>query len=332
MPSARRLLLRPEAAAVAGTMLLLVGFNLTSPLFLTAQTFQSITSMAAELGIEAIGVTLLMIGGHFDLSIGATLGASSYLAVWLINDVNVAPFLAFALALLAGAGFGLVNGLIVTRTHLHSFVVTLGTSLIFRGLLTIWTAGFPIQVTLPDDMTSALAGQQLGGFRMSLVWLGGVAILATFILLRTRLGNWIFAVGQNPQAARNLGVPVEAVTVVLFAICGACGALAGLIQVARFGSIDALRGSGTELTCIAITVIGGTLLTGGYGSAIGTVFGAIIFSMMELGLVLAGVPGYYFSVFVGLVLILSVFANSSLQVGVSHIHLGLPGRKGMGLP
>jgi simple sugar transport system permease protein len=312
----RSVLLRAETAAAAACLIILIGFSIASPLFLTKESFISITNLVAELGIISIGVTLLMIGGHIDLSIGAVVGISSYMAVYL-STLGLPPAVAFSGALAFSALLGLINGLLVVRTGLSSFIVTLGTMNVFRGLLTAWTGGFPVSTEIAEPMRSIISGPLLGGFRMSLVWFVLLVIAATILLLRTRFGNWVYAVGQNPDAARNLGVPVKRTTVSLFVMCSLCGGIAGLVQVARFQSVDALRGEGTELLAIAITVIGGTLLTGGYGSAIGSMFGALIFGMVQVGLVLVGAPGYYFKTLVGATLVAAVLINQTFTKVVS---------------
>jgi simple sugar transport system permease protein len=309
----RRLLLRPEPAALAATVLLTAVFSSLSPIFLTTETFVSIASVAAELGIVAIGMTLLMIGGQFDLSVGAIVGLTSFFVVSLINDYGVAPPVAFALALLMAAGLGLVNGLILVRARIHSFVVTLGTMLIYRGTLIALTGGFPITVSVPPELKTLAAGPVLPGrFQMSLLWFVLIGGAATFLLLRTRIGNWIQALGQNPLAARNLGVPVDRITVLLFIQCALLAGVTGVIQVARFNSVDANRGTGLELQAIAVTVIGGTLLSGGYGSAIGTMLGAVVFGMIQLGLVLARAPGYYFTTLQGVIVVVAVILNTTV--------------------
>ncbi|ABM55839.1 ABC transporter permease [Verminephrobacter eiseniae] len=309
----RSLLLRAETAAAAACLMTLVGFSIASPLFLSKESLISITNLVAELGIISIGVTLLMIGGHIDLSVGAVVGISSYMTVYF-SSIGLPPALAFLGALAISAALGLVNGLLVMRTGLGSFIVTLGTMHVFRGLLTAWTGGFPVSSDIAEPMRSIVSGALLpGGFRMSLVWFAMLVLGATFTLLRTRFGNWTYAIGQNPEAARNLGVPVERTTVALFVLCSLCGGIAGIVQVARFQSVDALRGEGAELLAIAITVIGGTLLTGGYGSAIGSMFGALIFGMVQVGLVLVGAPGYYFKTLVGATLVGAVLVNQSFS-------------------
>ena len=310
---ARRVMLRPEATALAAVVVLFIVFTILSPqLFPTKLTYISLMSVAAELGIVSIGVTLLMIGGHFDLSVGAALGLSSYVAVVLMRDYAMPPILAAPAAIVVGAALGAINGALVVRFRIHSFVVTLGTMLIWRGVLIALTGGFPMTVTVPSAFKDIMSGPLLDGFRMSMFWFFLIGALGTFLLARTRFGNWIQARGQNEQAARNLGVPVDRVTITLFMLTSALGAVAGVIQVARFSSVDALRGEGMELQAVAVTVIGGTLLSGGYGSVIGTILGAITFGMIQVGLVLAGAPGHFFRTLTGVIVVGAVILNTAV--------------------
>jgi simple sugar transport system permease protein len=309
--AARRIMLRPEATSIAAVVILFVVFTILSPeLFPTRLTYISIMAVAAELGIVSIGVTLLMIGGHFDLSVGAVLGLSSYIAVVLMRDYAMSPLFAAPAAIVVGALLGAINGAIVVQFRIHSFVVTLGTMLIWRGVLIALTGGFPMTVAMPPAFKDAMSGPLLYGFRMSMVWFFLLGALGTMMLQRTRLGNWIQARGQNEQAARNLGVPVDRVTMILFMLTSSLAAIAGVIQVARFSSVDALRGEGVELQAVAVTVIGGTLLSGGYGSVVGTVLGAITFGMIQVGLVLAGAPGHFFRTLTGLIVVAAVILNT----------------------
>ncbi len=309
----RRFLLRPEATALAAVIVLFIVFTILSPeLFPTKLTYISFMSVAAELGIVSIGVTLLMIGGHFDLSVGAVLGLTSYVAVVLMRDYGMPPIVAAPAAVLAGAVLGAINGAIVVRFRIHSFVVTLGTMLIWRGVLIALTGGFPMTVPVPPEFKDIMAGPLLAGFRMSMLWFFVIGALGTFLLLRTRFGNWVQARGQNEQAARNLGVPVDRVTLILFMLASSLAAVSGVIQVARFSSVDALRGEGIELQAVAVTVIGGTLLSGGYGSVIGTMLGAITFGMIQVGLVLAGAPGHFFRTLTGLIVVAAVILNTTV--------------------
>ena len=198
------------------------------------------------------------------------------------------------------------------RFRIHSFVVTLGTMLIWRGILIALTGGFPMTVEIPQafkDLDGRAAARRLPD--------------VDALVHRHRPARDLPADphpvrqldagrGQNPQAARNLGVPVDRVTVILFMIASALAAVPGVIQVARFASVDALRGEGMELQAVAVTVIGGTLLSGGYGSVVGTVLGAITFGMIQVGLVLAGAPGHLFRTLTGLIVVAAVILNTDV--------------------
>jgi simple sugar transport system permease protein len=309
----RRFMLRPEATSLAAVIILYIIFTALSPqLFPTKLTYVSIMSVASELGIVSVGVTLLMIGGHFDLSVGAVLGLTSYIVVVLMRDYGVPSVIATVVAVIAGAALGAANGALVVRFRVHSFVVTLGTMLIWRGVLISLTGGFPMTVAIPAEFKAIMSGPLLGGFRMSMLWFFLIGALGTFLLARTRFGNWVQARGQNEQGARNLGVPVDRVTIVLFMLTSALAAVSGVIQVARFSSVDALRGQGMELQAVAVTVIGGTLLSGGYGSVIGTVLGAVTFGMIQVGLVLAGAPGHFFQTLTGAIVVAAVILNTGV--------------------
>lgn len=304
----RSLLLRPELTAVGGFILALGVFSVLSPLFLARETAITVASTAAELGIVAVCVTLLMIGGNFDLSVGAIIGMSGYGVLFGLQS-GLSPGMAIVVGLASGVVVGIINGLLKVTTNLHSFIITLGMMLIVRSGLAVAVQGVPTKLNLDPEWAAILAGPNLAGLRMSLVWFILLTVLATVFLLRTRYGNWTFAMGQNRTAAENLGVPVRALTVLLFAISGFGAALLGVIQAARFDSVDASRGFGVELYVIAVIVIGGTSLFGGYGSAVGTMLGAGTFAMIQSGLVLSGAPGFYFEGAVGISLFLAVFLN-----------------------
>ena len=324
----RRLMLRPELASLGGLAIAFTAFSLATPLFLTKANFVSFSGLAAQFGIVAIGVTLLMIGGHFDLSVGAIVGLSGWAMFLFGQQLGFPPAVTVLCALLFGTLLGFINGVIQVNTGLSSFIVTLATALMYRGFLTMQTSGFPVVIRFPDSYADLLSGPVLGGFRMSLLWFLLAAVVATLFLQRTRTGNWVFAIGQNSEAARNLGVPVRRTTVLLFSISGFTSAMAGVIMAVQYFSIDANRGMGWELYAIAIAVIGGTLLTGGYGSVMGSVLGAFLYASVSGGLLLVGLQGYWVQVFVGVVLLAAVLINRVLvarlaTLGESGQHAGL---------
>jgi simple sugar transport system permease protein len=181
--------------------------------------------------------------------------------------------------------------------------------LIVRSILAVSVRGTTAHLQMDPAWEQWIAGPNLAGFRMSLSWFVLLALVATVFLLRTRTGNWTYAMGQNKEAARNLGVPVGALTIFLFMVSGFGAALLGVVEAARFDSVDATRGIGLEFYVIIVVVVGGASLFGGYGSAIGTLLGAIFYGALQAGLVLSRAPGYYFDGFIGAGLFIAVFLN-----------------------
>ena len=226
------------------------------------------------------------------------------------------PAIAATLALCLVIGF--LNGYAVVRTGLPSFIVTLATLFIVRGLTITSARGLTRRTQLGglDDVPGyesariLFGSDPLAGFRVSILWWVGVASLATWVLLRSPYGNWIFGAGGKAEAARNVGVPVARVKIGLFMTTALCAGLVAILQAVRFTGADALRGQLQEFYAIIAVVIGGTLLTGGYGSVIGAAFGALIFGMVRQGIVMAGVDADWFQVVLGGMLLLAVFVNT----------------------
>ena len=318
--TARGLLIgRPETGALFGAAAMFVVFAFIAP---SSDTFTSrislagLASITAELGIIAMAVTLLMIAGHFDLSVGSVLGFSSFIVADLIIHHGVNGWVSAAIAVLIALGIGLVNGILVVVTRIPSFIVTLGTLLIWRGVLFGISGGQPAEVPQENFIFKIFSYRftsgPLQGYQVSLLWFLAVIAVLTFLLLRTRFGNWIFASGGNERAARSMGVPVDRVWLVLFLITAAASCLTGLIQVGRFGVVEATRGQGIELQAIAAAVIGGARLNGGYGSVLGAALGALMIAMIQQGLVLSGFASYWLNVAIGALLITAVVVNQVL--------------------
>jgi simple sugar transport system permease protein len=323
----RQVLVRPEMGAVAGAIGVWIYFAIVAGDrgFLSMRGTANYLEVAAHLGILAVAVSLLMIGGEFDLSIGSTIGACgmilALLAVEYGWNIWLSALVSLGFALLLGA----FNGVLVLRTGLPSFIVTLGTLLAIRGVtigITRNVTGRTVVSGLDDvpgyeAIRSVFAKNvEIGGapFSVAILWWFGVAAVATWVLMRTSFGNWIFGVGGNVQAARNIGVPVGFVKIVLFMGTAAAAWLVAVIQVLDAKSADVVRGGGSEFTAIIAAVIGGTLLTGGYGSAIGAVFGALIYGMVKQGIVFAGVdPGWEDAV-LGAMLVIAVLVNRYIRV------------------
>ncbi len=317
----RRWLTRPDLAAVAGAILVFAFFALVAgdSGFLTGAGTASYLEVAAQLGIVAVPVAMLMIAGEFDLSVGSMVGAAGMIIGIAISEIGWPLWAAVLLSFVVALGVGFFNGYVVIKTGLPSFIVTLGMLFALRGL----TIGFArlltgrTQIGIGDAsagsvLTSIFAGS-IGDFSASILWWLALALLGTWVLQRTVFGNWIFGAGGDAIAARNVGVPVNRVKISLFMCTALSAALLAAIQVLDAGSADVLRGELVELQAIAAAVIGGVLLTGGYGSVVGALFGALIFGMVQQGIFFTGVSTDWFQVFVGVMLLVAVLFNNFIR-------------------
>jgi simple sugar transport system permease protein len=268
-----------------------------------------------------------MISGEFDLSVGSVLALSGILVMFMVNAGLPVP-IAVVIMLILGVAIGLLNGLIVVKLGIPSFIVTLAAMLFWRGVILVITKGFPVSFNLDRSTATHVQVPFLeifsyrfeNGFNISVLWSIGVAVMLTLILQRTRFGNWIFATGGNKLAAIQAGVPVNRVKLILFGLTAGLASLAGIIQMSRLGDVDPLRAELIELRAIAAIVVGGTLLFGGYGSILGTVFGVLLIGIVGQGLVMAGVPGTLFEGFLGVLIVVGVIINTMAQrraLGVS---------------
>jgi simple sugar transport system permease protein len=341
-----KIMRRPELGALAGLILVTIFFLSTadSSMF-TLAGVMNILSPASQLGILAIAAALLMIGGEFDLSIGSMVAFTGLVFGSFVTVTGWPLLLAIAATFVVAAILGGLNGQIVIRTRLPSFIVTLAFLFILRGLSLVglkWATGGSTQMrgigaqsgedivreifsgTALEGLFSWLAAHDMiakfpngtptvTGVPVSILWFIGFALVATWLLLRTRAGNWIFAAGGDANAARNSGVPVDRVKTSLFMLTACAAALVAILTVLDAGSTDARRGFQKEFEAIIAAVIGGCLLTGGYGSAIGAFFGAIIFGMVSIGLTYTRFDSDWFQVFLGAMLLLAVLFNNFIR-------------------
>ncbi|WP_424932728.1 ABC transporter permease [Amaricoccus macauensis] len=349
-PLVTRLMKRPELGAIAGVILVTIFFLITADgSMFTLSGFMNFMTPAAQLGILAIGAALLMIGGEFDLSIGSMVAFSGlFFGVCSVNW-GLPLILAIPATFVFAGLFGAINGTIVIRSGLPSFIVTLAFLFIFRGLslvgLKLSTGGSTQlrgvrEAVEGDFLTPFFSGDAFGpvfrglasmgvidtfnsgvpkvpGIPVEILWFLLLALLATYVLLRTPVGNWVFAAGGDRNAASNSGVPVNKVKITLFVITACCAALVAIITVIDAGSTDARRGFQKEFEAIIAAVIGGCLLTGGYGSAIGAFFGAIIFGMVVIGLTYTNFDQDWFQVFLGGMLLIAVLFNNAIRKRVT---------------
>ncbi|GAB2816547.1 ABC transporter permease [Alpinimonas psychrophila] len=317
---------RPEFGALIGAVVIYVMFAVvdTTGQFATLQGTAGWTDFAAPIGIIAVFVALLMIAGEFDLSTGVMVGTSGLLLGILVSQFGWAIWPAIGFTLVFAAGIGLMNGLLVIKTGLPSFIVTLATFFVLKGANLAVTKGFTGSVRVSnidqgagfEDARKIFATTfDLGGaqFQITVVWWIIVTILATWLLTKTTFGNWIFASGGDANAARNAGVPVNRTKVTLFVMTSVAAALVGIMLALRLNGMQAGQGVGQEFYYIIAAAVGGTLLTGGSGSAIGASIGAAIMGLAAIGIPFALWDQDWVSTFLGVILFSAVLVNSFIS-------------------
>jgi simple sugar transport system permease protein len=315
-----RLLARPEIGALVAAIVLFIFFLAMAPAFRSAESFATVLYQASTYGIVAVGVGMLMIGGEFDLSAGVVVFSAGLLNAMICWNLGINLWVGALLSLAFALLIGFLNGYLVMRTGIPSFLITLGTFFILQGANLGVTKVVTGSVSSPD--ISKIDGyDSLGKIFASSFKIGGVTIwgtviwwflfvaLSAWILQRTRIGNWIFAVGGNAASARAVGVPVNRVKIGLFMTVAFLGWFDGMHFLYRFNTLQANNGVGDEFLFIIAAVVGGTLLTGGFGNAIGVAIGAFIFGMTSLGIVYAGWDPNWFKAFLGVMLLLAVMVN-----------------------
>ncbi|MFG3497006.1 ABC transporter permease [Streptomyces sp. NPDC047928] len=317
----RRLLGRPELGSVVGAVAVFLFFAIVADGFLRASSFGTVLYAASTIGIMAVPVALLMIGGEFDLSAGVLVTTGALISSMVSYQLTANVWVGVLVSLLVTVAVGVFNGVVLTRTRLPSFIVTLGTFLMLTGLnlgFTKLISGTVSTKTIADmegfASAQALFASQftVGGvdLKATVLWWFALVALATWILLRTRFGNWIFAVGGNADAARAVGVPVRRTKIGLYMGVGFCAWVSGQHLLFSFDVVQSGEGVGNELIYIIAAVIGGCLITGGYGSAIGSAVGAFIFGMTSKGIVYAEWNPDWFKFFLGAMLLLATLLNA----------------------
>ncbi|MEV7085009.1 ABC transporter permease [Streptomyces sp. NPDC093085] len=317
---AHRLLGRPEIGALIGAVAVYLFFFAVAPTFRQLDSLSTVLYQSSTIGIMALAVALLMIGGEFDLSAGVGVITSALTASMVAFQLSMNVWVGVLVALVVSLAVGAFNGFLLVKTGLPSFLVTLGTFLMLQGAnlaVTKWITGNVATDSIRDmdgfDQANAVFSSEisLGGtsIRITVLWWIVFGVLATWILLRTKYGNWIFAVGGNQESARAVGVPVTFTKITLFMIVGFTAWFVGMHQLFAFNTVQSGEGVGNELLYIAAAVIGGCVLTGGYGSAFGPMVGAFMFGMVTQGIVYANWNPDWFKFFLGAMLLVAVLLN-----------------------
>jgi len=319
-----RVMRRPEMGAFVAALTVLVFFSVITEDFLTAEGVGTWLNSASRFGIMAVAVALLMIGGEFDLSAGVMTGATGLFVGVVTTGYGLNIWVAVLVAFVIAVSIGAMNAVIVMRTGLPSFIVTLGTFFVLQGLDLALVKLVYGQVAVQGIRDVPYYGSvqpifggsfTLGEARLSVsvLWALLVIAVATYVLLRTRSGNWIFAVGGAQLSARQTGVPVLRTKMGLFMGSAGAGWLVGMISLFQSSTVQSSTGVGDEFIYIICAVVGGCLLTGGYGSAIGAALGALIYGMTRQGVVYAGWDSNWLFVFLGVMLLAAVLINNWIR-------------------
>ncbi|MFG2193527.1 ABC transporter permease [Streptomyces sp. NPDC048639] len=317
----RRLMGRPELGATVGAVAVFIFFAVVADSILRAQSLSTVLYASSTIGIMAVPVALLMIGGEFDLSTGVMVTSSSLISSMFSYQMTANIWVGVAVSLVLTLGIGFFNGFLLVRTKLPSFIITLGTFLMLTGLNLGFTKLISSTVSTKSigDMEGFESAKALFASRLSIgdvdlqvtiLWWFALVALATWILLRTRIGNWIFASGGGPQAARAVGVPVAKTKIGLYMGVAFCAWISGQHLLFSYDVVQSGEGIGNEFLYIIAAVIGGCLMTGGYGSAIGSAVGAFIFGMTSKGIVYAEWNPDWFKFFLGAMLLLATLLNA----------------------
>lgn len=292
-------------------------FTLINPTFLSAGNVTNLFAFTPELGLIALGMTMLMTAGEFDLSVGSVFGLTPVIMWTLYNQGTTSLEVGFVIALALAAFIGFANGWFVTKLKIPSFLVTLGMLLVVRGTALYITDGFPQgRWTSDSPLLNILVGKIAIGqvnIYASVIWFALFAVILGYTLTMSKFGNWIQASGGNASSARARGVRVGATKIGLFVLTSLLASFAGIISSIRVSTANPNSGEGYELEVIAMVVIGGTALNGGRGTVIGSIIGVLILRFMRTGIVLIGVPGLAYKIFIGAIILGMMALHSWLE-------------------
>lgn len=294
-----------ELAVLAAILILIIVFTILDRSYLTIANLIDIVELATINSLIAIGITFTIITGGIDLSVGSIF---AIVIVWVghLTVLSVNPILATILGCILGLLMGIVNGVLITKMHLQPFIATLGTMSVYRGLAYVLTGGWPI-IGVPNNFRYIFISNFLSGIPYSVILMLIFAFITHIILKKLRVGNYLFAIGGNEEAAKLSGVNVDITKITAYAMCGLGSALAGMVMLANLGTGEPATGQGYELEAIAAAAIGGASLSGGKGSIIGTLLGALLLASLKIGLIVIGVDTFYQFIVTGAIIVIAAY-------------------------
>jgi ribose transport system permease protein len=287
--------------------------SIIAPRFLQITNIAVITRQASFVGVVSLGQMVALMAGLIDLSVGAIAGFAGICAALLMYHTSIDPYLCMLIGLLVGAAVGLVNGFLVTQLRLNAFIATLSMSFVINGAIMVATQGWAIP-DMPEKIQWIGKGS-LGPVPVPTIIMFGVAALLAFVINRTYIGRHILALGGNPDAALLVGIRVKRLKTLVYVISGTLSALAGVMLLARLGSGQPTVGAVWLLPSFAAPILGGTAMSGGVGSTLGTLVGSLIMAVINNGIVMTGLSVYWENVVFGSVLVLAIALDSLRRQG-----------------
>lgn len=290
---------------------IVVVLSIASPSFLNPINLINVVRQTVEIGVMAIGMTFVIVSAEIDLSVGSIFGASAMLAALIIKS-GADPTLAFLASIGMGCGIGFANGFLSTKARMPAFIVTLGTMQLFRSVAYGISGGQSISAFPEQSLNSWVfqMGGNIGPIPVQVIIMGVMFVIAHVVMTKTKFGFDTYATGGNKRGAMLGGINTDRVKIVSFMLCGALCAFAGIISIAYLKSVPTTAGTGREMDVIAAVILGGAALTGGRGTILGTLIGAIIMSVIKNGMVLLSVPAFWQTGFIGVVIILAVLLDT----------------------
>jgi ribose transport system permease protein len=296
-----------ESGILLALFLLCFGLSIARPSFLSQYNLGIVLRQVSYVAIVALGQTLVLISGGIDLSVGATAGLSAIIGSIMMATVGIDAWVSTAIAVLIGASCGLVNGLFIAKVKLNPFIVTLAASEVYGGLILVITKGYPV-MGIPEKFR-VLGRGMLGPVPVPVVIMLVLAVIMTYILRNTPFGRYVYALGGNESAARLVGIRVERIKVAVYAISGSLAALSGMIYVSRMNAGQPTIGEAWLMPSVTAAIIGGTSLSGGEGTILGTIIGAVLMGVLANGIVLLNVSSYWEKVIIGTVVVVAVIID-----------------------
>ena len=298
-------------------LLIVLVFSIMSPRYFQYDNLIDIVNQGVVNGFLAIGITVAIITGGIDLSVGSTM-AVVIVGCAELSAHQVPVVIVVVLGLLMGVAIGMVNGFLITKMKLQPFIATLGTNQIFRGLAYVISNGEPV-LNIQGQFRKTFQDQIVRGVRMNMIYLLILAIIFAVILSRRRAGVYIYAIGANESAAKMSGINVDRYKMIAYIMCSVGAAMAGMVTLARLGTGEPTAGEGFETMAIAAAAIGGTSLAGGKGKILGTILGAFTISALKIGLIVIKLATFYQFIAIGLIIILATYLDTLQAIIVNKL-------------